>query len=186
MRGRLMAGKLTNCQRQGYGGGVAVDEVRAEFLVEPFVEGSPGAHVDAALDACRGLGFEPDLGPFATTIAGPVERVTAAVQAMSRAALSNGASAVQVRLGGSPTATRFGDLHDALAQMVSAVEEELGHPLADLPRDQKQAAVRLLDERGAFMLRKAVETVGEMMGVSRITIYNYLNAITRSEDPTDG
>ena len=46
--------------------------------------------------------------------------------------------------------------------------------------------MRLLDERGAFLLRKAVETVGEMMGVSRITIYNYLNAITRSEDPTDG
>jgi predicted transcriptional regulator YheO len=37
----------------------------------------------------------------------------------------------------------------------------------------------MLDQRGAFLLRKAVETVGEMMGVSRITIYNYLNAIQR-------
>jgi len=165
---------------------VAVDDVRAEFLVEPFVEGAPGAHVSAAVEACRGLGLEPDLGPFATTISGPVATVTAAIQAMSHAALAHGATAVQVRLGESPTATRFGDLHDALAQMVSAVEEELGRPLAELPRDQKQAAVRLLDERGAFLLRKAVETVGEIMGVSRITIYNYLNAITRPDEGADG
>ena len=153
------------------------DAVRAEFLVEPFVEGSPGPHVGAALDACRAHGLEPDVGPFATTIRGPVETVTAAVHEMSRAALAGGATAVQVRLGESPTVTRFGDLRDALAQMVAAVEEELGSPLVDLSRSQKQAAVRMLDERGAFLLRKAVESVGEMMGVSRITIYNYLNAI---------
>ena len=35
----------------------------------------------------------------------------------------------------------------------------------------------MLDERGAFQLRKAIEDVAAMMGVSRITIYNYLNAI---------
>ena len=156
---------------------MAVDAVRAEFLVEPFVEGSPGPHVEAALAACRANGLEPDLGPFATTIAGSIDAVTAAVQDMSRAALSHGATAVQVRFGESPTATRFGDLHDALAQMVAAVEEQLGAALSELSREQKQVAVRLLDERGAFLLRKAVESVGEMMGVSRITIYNYLNAI---------
>ncbi len=42
----------------------------------------------------------------------------------------------------------------------------------------KQAAVRLLEERGAFLLRGAVEDVAETMGVSRITIYNYLSAIS--------
>jgi predicted transcriptional regulator YheO len=87
-----------------------------------------------------------------------------------------------VRLGESPATTRFGDLHDVLAQMVAAVEEQLGAPLAELSREQKQAAVRILDQRGAFLLRKAVESVGEMMGVSRITIYNYLNAIHNDDD----
>lgn len=157
--------------------GSAAGAVRAEFLVEPFVEGAPGSHVTAALDACRAHGLEPDIGPFATMIEGPVDVVTAAVRDMSRAALGSGATAVQVRLGESPTITRFGDLHDALGQLVAAVEEELGAPLATLSRAEKQAAVRMLDERGAFLLRKAVESVGEMMGVSRITIYNYLNAI---------
>ena len=159
-------------------------DIRAEFVVEPFVEGAPGHHVKMALEACRAHGLEPEMGPFATTIVGPVGAVTAAVQDMSRAALLHGATAVQVRMGETPTSARFGDLHDALAQLVAAVEEELGAPLADLSREQKQAAVRILDQRGAFLLRKAVESVGEMMGVSRITIYNYLNAIQRSADAT--
>jgi predicted transcriptional regulator YheO len=37
----------------------------------------------------------------------------------------------------------------------------------------------LLDEQGAFTLRRAVEDVADAMGVSRITIYNYLNALHR-------
>ena len=160
---------------------MAVDAVRAELLVEPFVEGLPGPHVSAALEACRANGLEPDVGPFATTIVGSVDAVTTAVHDMSQAALASGATAVQIRFGESPTATRFGDLHDALAQMVAAVEEQLGGSLSELSRKDKQAAVRLLDERGAFLLRKAVESVGELMGVSRITIYNYLNALARPE-----
>ena len=48
-----------------------------------------------------------------------------------------------------------------------------------LGREDKQRAVRLLDERGAFTLRRAVEDVADAMGVSRITVYNYLNAIHR-------
>ncbi|MEM9520141.1 MAG: helix-turn-helix domain-containing protein [Actinomycetota bacterium] len=152
-------------------------DIRAEFIVEPFVEGAPGHHVRMALDACRSHGLEPELGPFATTIHGPAGLVTDAVRDMSRVALEHGATAVQVRMGDSPSVARFGDLHDALGQMVAAVEQQLGAPLAELSREQKQAAVRILDQRGAFLLRKAVESVGDMMGVSRITIYNYLNAI---------
>jgi predicted transcriptional regulator YheO len=39
--------------------------------------------------------------------------------------------------------------------------------------------VRLLDERGAFVLRSSVEQVADAMWVSRGTVYNYLNAIHR-------
>jgi predicted transcriptional regulator YheO len=60
--------------------------------------------------------------------------------------------------------------------MIAAVEAEFGAPLAALSREDKQRAVRLLDERGAFQLRKAVEDVADALGVSRFTVYNYLNA----------
>lgn len=72
---------------------------------------------------------------------------------------------------------RILSLHNVLGRMVAQVETELGGNLAELGRVQKQVAVRLLDERGAFRLRKSIEDVADLMSVSRITIYNYLNSI---------
>jgi HTH domain len=71
---------------------------------------------------------------------------------------------------------RLPGVHGVLGRMIAAVEAELGAPLADLSREEKQRAVRLLDSRGAFQLRKAVEDVADALGVSRFTVYNYLNA----------
>ena len=76
-------------------------------------------------------------------------------------------------------AVRMPPLHGALDRLIDAVEAELGGRLPELGREEKQRAVRLLDERGAFILRRAVEDVADAMGVSRITVYNYLNAIHR-------
>ncbi|MEO7555799.1 MAG: helix-turn-helix domain-containing protein [Acidimicrobiales bacterium] len=70
---------------------------------------------------------------------------------------------------------RLPGVHGALERMVAAVESELGAGLRELSRENKQRAVRLLEERGAFQLRKAVEDVADAMGVSRFTVYNYLN-----------
>ena len=64
----------------------------------------------------------------------------------------------------------------SLDRLVGAVEDQLGAPLSELSRADKQRAIRILDDRGAFLLRKSIEDVGEIMGVSRITIYNYLSA----------
>jgi len=76
-------------------------------------------------------------------------------------------------------AVRMPPLHGALDRLVEAVERELGGRLPTLGREDKQRAIRLLDERGAFTLRRAVEDIADKMGVSRITVYNYLNAIHR-------
>ena len=70
-------------------------------------------------------------------------------------------------------------LHGALDRLIEGVENELGCHLAQMNREQKQRAIRLLDERGAFILRRAVEDVADAMAVSRITVYNYLNALHR-------
>jgi hypothetical protein len=72
---------------------------------------------------------------------------------------------------------RLGGLDGALGRLIGSVESELGDSLRRLSRTGKQAAVRLLNERGAFLLRKGVEDVAAAMGVSRITIYNYINAM---------
>lgn len=76
-------------------------------------------------------------------------------------------------------AVRPAPLHGALDRLIEGVERELGGRLPTLSREDKQRAIRLLDDRGAFILRRAVEDVAGAMGVSRITVYNYLNALHR-------
>ncbi|MDP9073311.1 MAG: helix-turn-helix domain-containing protein [Actinomycetota bacterium] len=68
-------------------------------------------------------------------------------------------------------------LAGALDRVLVGVERELGGPLEKLSREAKQTAVRVLQERGAFTLRKSVEDVADALGVSRFTVYNYLHAI---------
>ncbi|HEX9259289.1 MAG TPA: helix-turn-helix domain-containing protein [Acidimicrobiales bacterium] len=72
---------------------------------------------------------------------------------------------------------RLPQMQGALDRLIDGVERELGGRLRDLSREDKQRAVRLLEERGAFLLRRSVEDVADALGVSRITVYNYLNAI---------
>lgn len=71
-----------------------------------------------------------------------------------------------LRLAGSPV---------DLDWYLRSVEREMGGPLGELTREDKQRAVKLLNERGAFGLRRSVEQVAEALGVSRFTVYNYLN-----------
>ncbi len=72
---------------------------------------------------------------------------------------------------------RLPQLQGALDRLIDQVERELGGTLSELSREDKQRAVKMLDQRGAFELRRSVEDVADSFGVSRITIYNYLNAI---------
>jgi HTH domain len=74
---------------------------------------------------------------------------------------------------------RLPPLHGALDRLIAQVERELGMRLADLDREQKQSAVAMLDDLGAFTLRKGVEDVADALGVSRFTVYNYLHAVGR-------
>ena len=79
---------------------------------------------------------------------------------------------------------RMAPLHGALDRLIENVEREFGTKLPLLTRVEKQRAIRLLDERGAFTLRRSVEDVADAMGVSRITVYNYLNALHRQTGQT--
>jgi len=76
---------------------------------------------------------------------------------------------------------RLNELHGALERAVASVEREIGQRLAEMSRAEKQIAVRRLDEHGAFLLRGAVEDVAGWMGVSKVTLYSYLNAIERAD-----
>jgi hypothetical protein len=164
-------------------GGVRVDRLHLEFMVEPFAEGAPGAHVLAAVDAATAAGLDVELGPFGSTAAGDPACVADALGALTRAAFAAGASRLTVHVGGpAPGGAAALDLNGALPRMLAEATTGLGAPLEELSREAKQRVVRELDERGAFTLRRSIEDVADALGVSRVTIYNYLDAI-RSSGP---
>jgi len=77
--------------------------------------------------------------------------------------------------GADVVAVRLPQLADSLDHILAAMERRMGKPLADLDRKAKQEVVRTLEARGAFSVRHGVETVASALGVSRFTVYNYLN-----------
>ena len=69
---------------------------RAEFTVEPFEEGNPGPHVQAAIAAAAPLVAE--IGPFGTSIEGQIHEVLAAAERVVLAAMKAGASRVSLNV----------------------------------------------------------------------------------------
>lgn len=156
---------------------MATSEVAVEFLVQPFVEGAPGDHVDAAISAFSSRNLHVELGPFASVATGALEPVGEAIAAMIIDSISAGATNLTLQVASDAAQLAPATLHGALEEMMRAAAREIGTDSADWSRADKQQVVRMLDERGAFLLRGAVDDVSSAMGVSRITIYNYLNAI---------
>ncbi|MBA6438802.1 MULTISPECIES: helix-turn-helix domain-containing protein [Streptomyces] len=72
-------------------------------------------------------------------------------------------------------AVRLPHLSDSLDRILADLQRRHGVPLSALDRKTKQSVVRQLEQRGAFSVRHGVETVAEALGVSRFTVYNYLN-----------
>lgn len=156
--------------------------VVVEFLVEPFTEAEPGPHVMAGVAAFDDHGLPVDLGPFASSSHGSLPTVAAAVADLVERSMGAGATSVHIHVGrGAGERLLVTPLHDALDTMIRSVERTIGRPADAWDRVDKQRAVRLLDDNGAFLLRGAVDDIARAMGVSRITIYNYLNAIQRYE-----
>ncbi|MFE9425518.1 helix-turn-helix domain-containing protein [Kitasatospora sp. NPDC006697] len=78
--------------------------------------------------------------------------------------------------GAPAVAIRLPHLSSALDRMLAEMTRQYdGRPLSELDRLEKQRVVALLEERGAFTVRHGVETVASALGVSRFTVYNYLN-----------
>jgi hypothetical protein len=77
-------------------------------------------------------------------------------------------------------------LGTTVARMLDAAESEHGIRASEMSRSQKQQVVKELDERGAFLIKKSVEQVAERLGVSRFTIYNYLDEANRESGSGSG
>ena len=68
-------------------------------------------------------------------------------------------------------------VEDVMAETVSQAIANVGLEPALMHKRHKLQVVRLLEERGLFLVRDAVDYVAKELKVTRFTIYNYLNEL---------
>lgn len=69
------------------------------------------------------------------------------------------------------------DINELLDQMLEEAVASTDKTASMLTRDDRLAILRILDDRGAFSVKRAVERVSRRLGISRVTVYNYLDEI---------
>ena len=70
-----------------------------EFTIEPFVAGSPGAHVTAAVAAVEAHGVSVDFGPFGSSFTIGQDQLPLVISDLMKSAYDNGATYVSVAVG---------------------------------------------------------------------------------------
>jgi len=72
------------------------------------------------------------------------------------------------------------DIASLLDTMISDAVAVVGRPVATMDKRDRVAVLRILDGRGAFHVKRSVETVARRLGISKVTAYAYLDQL-RSE-----
>ena len=66
---------------------------------------------------------------------------------------------------------------EALNDIVQSVLENYGGDPGALTKEEKTSVVQQLEERGVFLMKGPVEMVAGSLGVTRYTVYNYIDAV---------
>jgi predicted transcriptional regulator YheO len=76
---------------------------------------------------------------------------------------------------GGPTETLATSVNDVLEHLVEQAVADVGKAPAHMTREEKIQVVKTLEKQGAFLIRGAAEYIAKTLGVSRYTVYNYLD-----------
>ena len=72
----------------------------------------------------------------------------------------------------------FGNtINEVLSNIVNRALDATGKPVAYMSKEEKVNIVEILDDRGVFLIKGAVDYIAKVLCVSRYTIYNYLDEI---------
>ena len=73
-----------------------------------------------------------------------------------------------------PIAVNIGDLLD---ELITQSVQHIGKPVTLMSKEDKVQVVRLLNEAGAFLITKSGPKVCQFLGISKYTLYSYLDEI---------
>ena len=71
------------------------------------------------------------------------------------------------------------NVNDLLDQLIEESSKYVGKPVAMMNKEDKIRAIKFLDEKGAFLVKKAGDKVSRYYDISKYTLYNYMDADTQ-------
>lgn len=69
------------------------------------------------------------------------------------------------------------DMEALMREIIDAAVRRHGKPVARMNKDEKTDAVETMLDRGLFIVKGGVEKAASALGVTRFTVYNYLEAV---------
>lgn len=68
------------------------------------------------------------------------------------------------------------DVDELLYKLIQESIRDINKPIANMTKEDKVQAIKYLDKKGAFLIKKSAEKIAKYFQISRYTIYNYLDA----------
>jgi len=72
--------------------------------------------------------------------------------------------------------TTIVNVNDMLDELIEKSVELVGKPVALMNKDDKIAAIQFLSQHGAFLITKSGDKVAKYFGISKYTLYSYIDA----------
>lgn len=66
------------------------------------------------------------------------------------------------------------DVNDLLESLIQASIKHIGKPVAKMDKEDKVEGIRFLDRKGALLIKKSADRVASFYGISKYTLYSYL------------
>ena len=78
------------------------------------------------------------------------------------------------------------NVNDVLDELIQQSVALVGKPAALMNKDDKIRAIRFLSDAGAFLVTKSGDKVAKYFGISKYTLYSYIDANKQQEEKKHG
>ena len=72
--------------------------------------------------------------------------------------------------------TIVSNVNDLLDQLITEADAYIGKPVAKMSKEDKTRAIQYLNDKGAFLVKKAGDKISKHYDISKYTLYNYMSA----------
>lgn len=73
------------------------------------------------------------------------------------------------------------NVNELMDKLLLDAQDSVGCPAPQMNKEEKMKFLSYLDQRGAFLISKAGDNVSSFLGISKVTLYSYLETIRSKE-----